>query len=377
MIIGPSILTSLRRQHRVEHAVLLCGPVHADRGGRPCRDRGLRRPCSRRRRRWTPRGCDHRHPVGVHLGSAIIDNIPYTATAIPIVEGMIATGIAGEPSVGAGVSSAALAATSPSSAPLQHVVVNLAVSRRAPDHLRAVPALRLGRGSLVSLAISTAYLWLLPEDRDARAIRNDLWSERTLDHEVGIGRGERRWPDRTYLIDQRGLVGVHAPAHALEPRRRRLLGRPSPRTSMITGPVFATTAGCRPHSAGRRWRPRHATRSAASPRRCARSLMSVPPDRPHVPSPTASPAIRSRGRGRPRTASRERRLHEADRAQPAIHTRRIGGEGIGHAFWDGSRDVVEASRLGPLESCATDESLTVTACVESCFPIPAGPSRVR
>ena len=58
-------------------------------------------------------------------------------------------------------------------------------------------------------------------------------------------------------------------------------------------------------------------------------------------------------------------LHEAHRAQPAIDTRLVGGEGIGHAFQDGTRDVVEASGLGPLESQTTDDPSTVTARVES------------
>ena len=45
--------------------------------------------------------------------------------------------------------------------------------------------------------------------------------------------------------------------------------------------------------------------------------------------------------------------------------RRIVGDAIGHAFKDGTRDVVEASGLGPLESQTTDDPSTVTARVES------------
>ena len=51
------------------------------------------------------------------LGSAIVDNIPYTATAIPIVEEMIATGLDGEPLWWALALERASAATSRSSVP--------------------------------------------------------------------------------------------------------------------------------------------------------------------------------------------------------------------------------------------------------------------
>ena len=90
-------------------------------------------------------------------------------------------------------------------------------------------------------------------------------------------------------------------------------------------------------------------------------------------NPIARTYLRRRLRGRSihedvAAAAQPRRkragLHKAHRAQPAIDTCLVGSTGISHALKDGTRDVVEASRLGPLESQTTDDSSTVTARVE-------------
>ena len=94
------------------------------------------------------------------FGSAIVDNIPYTATAIPIVEGMIATGIDGEPLWWALALGACLGGNlTIVGASANIVVANLA----ARDGHPITFGLFLRYGSVVvlmSLAISTAYLWL-------------------------------------------------------------------------------------------------------------------------------------------------------------------------------------------------------------------------
>ena len=94
------------------------------------------------------------------LGSAIVDNIPYTATAIPIVERMIATGLDGEPLWWALALGACLGGNlTIVGASANIVVANLAARDGHP--ITFGQFLRYGSVVvLMSLAISTAYLWL-------------------------------------------------------------------------------------------------------------------------------------------------------------------------------------------------------------------------
>jgi len=94
------------------------------------------------------------------IGSAIVDNIPYTATAIPIVEGMIATGIEGEPLWWALALGACLGGNlTIVGASANIVVANLAARDGHP--ITFAQFLRYGSTVvLMSLAISTVYMWL-------------------------------------------------------------------------------------------------------------------------------------------------------------------------------------------------------------------------
>ena len=94
------------------------------------------------------------------FGSAIVDNIPYTATAIPIVEEMIATGLDGEPLWWALALGACLGGNlTIVGASANIVVANLAARDGHP--ITFGQFLRYGSVVvLMSLAISTAYLWL-------------------------------------------------------------------------------------------------------------------------------------------------------------------------------------------------------------------------
>jgi Na+/H+ antiporter NhaD/arsenite permease-like protein len=94
------------------------------------------------------------------LGSAIVDNIPYTATAIPIVERMIGTGLEGEPLWWALALGACLGGNlTIVGASANIVVANLAARDGHP--ITFMQFFRHGLGVVVaSLAISTAYLWI-------------------------------------------------------------------------------------------------------------------------------------------------------------------------------------------------------------------------
>jgi Na+/H+ antiporter NhaD/arsenite permease-like protein len=102
--------------------------------------------------------------IGTHwfsaLASAVVDNIPYTATAIPIVERMIETGLDGEPLWWALALGACLGGNlTIVGASANIVVANLAARDGHPITFGQF----LRYGSLVvamSLTISTAYLWL-------------------------------------------------------------------------------------------------------------------------------------------------------------------------------------------------------------------------
>ena len=85
------------------------------------------------------------------FGSAIVDNIPYTATAIPIVEQLIATGLDGRtPVVVAGAGRVPRRQPHDRRRLGQHRRRQPGRARRPPDHVRAVLALRLGRGAHVA-----------------------------------------------------------------------------------------------------------------------------------------------------------------------------------------------------------------------------------
>jgi Na+/H+ antiporter NhaD/arsenite permease-like protein len=94
------------------------------------------------------------------LGSAIVDNIPYTATAIPIVERMIETGLDGEPLWWALALGACLGGNlTIVGASANIVVANLAARDGHP--ITFMQFFRYGLGVVAaSLVISTAYLWL-------------------------------------------------------------------------------------------------------------------------------------------------------------------------------------------------------------------------
>jgi Na+/H+ antiporter NhaD/arsenite permease-like protein len=94
------------------------------------------------------------------LASAIIDNIPYTATAIPVVERLVADGMAAQPlwwSLALGACLGGNLTIIGASANV--VVANLAA--RGGHPIRFVEFLRYGAAVVaVSLVISTAYVWL-------------------------------------------------------------------------------------------------------------------------------------------------------------------------------------------------------------------------
>ena len=94
------------------------------------------------------------------IASAIIDNIPYTATAIPVVERLVDSGLESAPlwwSLALGACLGGNLTIVGASANV--VVANLA--SRAGHPIRFVEFLRLGAGVvLMSLAVSTVYVWL-------------------------------------------------------------------------------------------------------------------------------------------------------------------------------------------------------------------------
>ncbi|HEX5013844.1 MAG TPA: ArsB/NhaD family transporter [Candidatus Limnocylindrales bacterium] len=94
------------------------------------------------------------------LGSAIVDNIPYTATAIPIVERMIETGLDDDPLWWALALGACLGGNlTIVGASANIVVTNLAARDGHP--ITFMQFFRYGLGVVIaSLSISTVYLWL-------------------------------------------------------------------------------------------------------------------------------------------------------------------------------------------------------------------------
>ncbi len=94
------------------------------------------------------------------IASAIIDNIPYTATAIPVVQRLAETGIAVEPLWWALALGACLGGNLTIVGASANVVVSN-VAQRAGHPIRFVEFFRYGSVVvLASLVISTAYLWL-------------------------------------------------------------------------------------------------------------------------------------------------------------------------------------------------------------------------
>lgn len=94
------------------------------------------------------------------LASAVVDNIPYTATAIPIVERLIDTGLNGEPLWWA----LALGACLGGNLTIVGASANIVVANLAARDGHAITFrefLKYGSGVVaMSLAISTAYLWV-------------------------------------------------------------------------------------------------------------------------------------------------------------------------------------------------------------------------
>jgi Na+/H+ antiporter NhaD/arsenite permease-like protein len=94
------------------------------------------------------------------IASAIVDNIPYTATAIPVVEELVASGMAAEPlwwSLALGACLGGNLTIIGASANV--VVANL--SERAGHPIRFVQFLKYGAVvTLASMVISTGYVWL-------------------------------------------------------------------------------------------------------------------------------------------------------------------------------------------------------------------------
>jgi Na+/H+ antiporter NhaD/arsenite permease-like protein len=94
------------------------------------------------------------------FASAIIDNIPYTATAIPVVERLSETGMAVEPLWWALALGACLGGNLTIVGASANVVVSN-VAQRAGHPIRFLTFLRYGVGVVAaSLAISTIYLWV-------------------------------------------------------------------------------------------------------------------------------------------------------------------------------------------------------------------------
>jgi Na+/H+ antiporter NhaD/arsenite permease-like protein len=94
------------------------------------------------------------------LASAVVDNIPYTATAIPVVERLVAEGLPARPLWWALALGACLGGNlTIVGASANVVVANLAA--RAGYPIRFVEFFRYGAVVVVeSLVISTAYVWL-------------------------------------------------------------------------------------------------------------------------------------------------------------------------------------------------------------------------
>ena len=94
------------------------------------------------------------------LGSAVIDNIPYTATAIPIVERLVASGLESDPLWW----SLALGACLGGNLTIVGASANIVVANLAARDGHPITFMQFFRyGSVVviaSLVISTAYLWL-------------------------------------------------------------------------------------------------------------------------------------------------------------------------------------------------------------------------
>ena len=94
------------------------------------------------------------------IASAIVDNIPYTATAIPIVHRLVETGLPAEPLWW----SLALGACLGGNLTLVGASANIVVANvaaRAGRPIRFMEFFRYGAVMVaISMAISTAYVWV-------------------------------------------------------------------------------------------------------------------------------------------------------------------------------------------------------------------------
>jgi Na+/H+ antiporter NhaD/arsenite permease-like protein len=94
------------------------------------------------------------------LASAIVDNIPYTATAIPIVERLAASGIPAEPMWWALALGACLGGNLTIVGASANVVV-ANISERSGDPIRFVEFVKYGAAVVVaSMVVCTGYLWV-------------------------------------------------------------------------------------------------------------------------------------------------------------------------------------------------------------------------
>ena len=228
------------------------------------------------------------------FGSAIVDNIPYTATAIPIVERDDRDRARRRaPLVGAGAGCVPRRQSHDRRRLGQHRRGQPRRPRRAPDHVRAVPALRLGRGGHVAHDLDRLPVAAVPVMRDdGEPISRGQLDRRAADrtgarnHALvrcplrGSGARQRhpRDPRDRSATDDGRLADAGGFAEcpivdqsALTPAgRARMTGpstrvRPTDRTTSVSDLAIATIG---PHQAvPRRRSGRRPDRPARSPRR--------------------------------------------------------------------------------------------------------------
>ena len=182
--------------------------------------------------------------------------------------------------------------------------------------------------------------------------------EQTLNRRAGIGRGERRWPDGTYLIDQRGLRRPRPCARARTRAGGACSCRPSPRTERHRWPG---------HRHDRRAVVDVAGRGDGGPdTRLDRpddfdDALAIGDERFN---PIARTYLRRRLRRRSihedvaavaQPGRKRAGLHKAHRAQPAIDTCLVGSTGISHALQDGTAETGRGERRDSEDRHAADD----------------------